>query len=31
LLIDFSTPQIGFGSGNFTVNKHGHIIAKGGG
>ena len=31
LLIDFSTPQIGFGSGNFTVTKEGYITAKGGG
>ena len=31
LMIDLSTPQIGFGSGNFTVNKYGHIVAKGGG
>ena len=31
MIIDLSTPQIGFGSGNFTVNKEGHIVAKGGG
>ena len=31
MIIDLSTPQIGFGSGNFTVNKNGHIVAKGGG
>ena len=31
MIIDLSTPQIGFGSGNFTVNKEGHLIARGGG
>ena len=31
LLIDLSTPQIGFGNGNFTVNSEGHLIARGGG
>lgn len=31
MIIDLSTPQIGFGSGDFTVNKYGHIVAKGGG
>lgn len=31
MIIDLSTPQIGFGSGNFTVNKQGYLIAKGGG
>lgn len=31
MLIDLSTPQIGFGSGNFTVTKEGYITAKGGG
>lgn len=31
MIIDLSTPQIGFGSGNFTVNQQGHIVAKGGG
>lgn len=29
--IDLTTPQIRFGSGNFEVNKEGHITAKGGG
>ena len=31
MLIDLSTPRIRFGSGNFEVNKQGHITAKGGG
>lgn len=31
MLIDLSTPEIRFGSGNFSVNKEGHITAKGGG
>ena len=30
MIIDLSTPQIGFGSGNFTVNELGHLVAKGG-
>ena len=29
--IDLTTPQIRFGSGNFEVNKEGHLTAKGGG
>lgn len=31
LMIDLSTPQIGFGSGAFYVNSSGHIHAAGGG
>ena len=31
LMIDLSTPQIGFGSGNFTVNSKGQLVARGGG
>ena len=31
MIIDLSTPQIGFGSGNFTVTKEGYITARGGG
>ncbi len=31
MIIDLSTPQIGFGSGNFTVNEQGHLVVKGGG
>ena len=31
LLIDLTTPEIRFGSGNFIVNSSGHITAKGGG
>lgn len=31
MLIDLTTPRIRFGSGNFEVNKNGHITAKGGG
>lgn len=31
MLIDFSTPKIEFGSGNFSVNSEGKITAKGGG
>lgn len=31
MLIDFTTPQIKFGTGNFSVDKDGHLIAKGGG
>ena len=31
MLIDLSTPQIGFGNGNFTINSEGHLIARGGG
>ena len=31
MLIDFTTPEIKFGTGNFEVNKDGHITAKGGG
>lgn len=30
LLIDLTTPEIRFGSGNFVVNKDGHIVAEGG-
>lgn len=29
--IDFATPEINFGTGNFNVNADGHITAKGGG
>lgn len=31
MMIDLSTPEIRFGSGNFVVNKDGHAIVKGGG
>lgn len=31
LLIDLSTPQIGFGSGNFSVDSKGRLTARGGG
>jgi len=31
MLIDFSTPEIKFGSGKFKVSKEGHIHAAGGG
>lgn len=31
MIIDLSTPQIGFGSGNFTVNSKGELTARGGG
>ena len=31
MMIDLSTPQIKFGSGNFELDKNGHIIARGGG
>lgn len=31
MLIDLSTPEIKFGTGNFKVTKEGHITAKGGG
>lgn len=31
MLIDLSTPEIKFGTGNFLVSKEGHITAKGGG
>ena len=31
LLIDLSTPEIRFGSGNFKVNSEGYMIAEGGG
>ena len=31
LLIDLTTPEIKFGSGNFSVNKNGYLTAKGGG
>lgn len=31
MLIDLTTPEIRFGSGNFIVNSSGHITAKGGG
>ena len=31
MMIDLSTPQIKFGTGNFEVDKNGHIIARGGG
>jgi len=31
MIIDLSTPQIGFGNGNFSVSKNGHITARGGG
>ena len=31
MCIDLSTPEIRFGTGNFVVNKEGHITAKGGG
>lgn len=31
LMIDLTTPEIKYGSGNFVVNKDGHLTAKGGG
>lgn len=31
MLIDLTTPEIRFGTGNFVVNPEGHITAKGGG
>lgn len=31
LLIDLDEPSILFGSGNFSVDKNGHLVAKGGG
>ena len=31
LLIDLTTPEIKFGSGNFSVDKNGYLTAKGGG
>ena len=31
MLIDLSTPEIKFGTGNFSVTKEGYITAKGGG
>lgn len=31
MIIDLSTPQIGFGSGNFTVDENGNITARGDG
>ena len=31
MLLDLVTPSILFGTGNFSVNKDGHLIAKGGG
>lgn len=31
MLIDFTTPEIRFGNGNFIVNSEGHITAGGGG
>ena len=31
MLIDLSTPEIRFGTGNFSVTKEGHVTAKGGG
>ena len=31
MLIDLTTPEMKFGSGNFIVNSSGHITAKGGG
>ena len=31
LLIDLQTPAIRFGSGNFSVDQNGHLVAKGGG
>lgn len=31
MLIDLTTPEIKFGSGNFSVDKDGYITAKGGG
>lgn len=31
MLIDLTTPEIKFGSGNFEVNSSGHLTAKGGG
>ena len=31
MLIDLTTPEIKFGTGNFSVTKEGHITAKGGG
>lgn len=31
MLIDLSTPEIKFKTGNFSVNKNGYLVAKGGG
>lgn len=31
MIIDFTTPEIKFGSGNFKVSSAGHLTAKGGG
>ena len=31
MIIDLSTPQIGFGNGNFSVGSGGYLTAKGGG
>ena len=31
MLIDFTTPKIKFGTGNFEVDQYGHLTAKGGG
>ena len=31
MMIDLSTPQIKYGTGNFEVNNEGYLIAKGGG
>lgn len=31
MLIDLTTPKIEWGNGNFSVDKNGHLIAKGGG
>ncbi len=31
MLIDLTTPQIAFGSGNFSVDWRGYLVAKGGG
>ena len=31
MMIDLSTPQIKYGTGNFEVNNRGHLIVKGGG
>jgi len=31
MIIDLTTPEIRFGNGNFSVDKNGQMIAKGGG
>lgn len=31
MMIDLTTPEIKYGSGNFSVNSQGHLTAKGGG